>query len=228
VTVQLIRPEITKAEWHDADGNSAGKGLVGDTLKLHAETKDLAEGAGVRFAVYNSATREKVAEPDVTMNGTTAEAEWTAAENREPGDKRELRYFFKATAPRAQTVKSSDIPVKNPQVVSMEWKDTIVYYGEEMKLTVKTFEAAELSPSCKLQLWEKDVTTEDDFILEQDITLDKDEVEVTIKTDFDIEKLLESDEGSELEVYAKIVCDTMQIKQGTTEMLIVKLGDPVL
>jgi len=225
VTVQLIRPEITKAEWHDADGNSAGKGLVGDTLKLHAETKDLAEGAGVRFAVYNSATREKVAEPDVTMNGTTAEAEWTAAENREPGDKRELRYFFKATAPRAQIVKSSDIPVKNPQVVSMEWKDTIVYYGEEMKLTVKTFEMSDRSPSCKLQLYIKNGQSDDICISGQDVTIDKDELELSVTTDIDSDKLSVLEDAAEQEIYAKLISSEMNIRNNVSEPVTMETGN---
>ena len=33
LTVKLKRPEITKAEWKDKDGNTVGKGLVGEVLK---------------------------------------------------------------------------------------------------------------------------------------------------------------------------------------------------
>ena len=53
----------------DADGNSASKVLVGDVLKLHAETKDMVERAGVRFCVYDSKTGEKVAEPAAKVDG---------------------------------------------------------------------------------------------------------------------------------------------------------------
>ena len=56
VEVKLIRPEITKAEWQDKDGGSTSKGLVGETLKLHAETKDM-EG-GVTFRVYDDKGRQ--------------------------------------------------------------------------------------------------------------------------------------------------------------------------
>ena len=54
--VKLIRPEITKAEWQDAEGNSTSRGLVGQPLKLVAETKDM-EG-GVTFWIYDEKGRE--------------------------------------------------------------------------------------------------------------------------------------------------------------------------
>jgi type VI secretion system secreted protein VgrG len=72
-----LRPEITKAEWQDSDGNSTNKGLVGDVLKLHAETKDMADGVGVSFCVYDSRTGEMVAEPAARVDGSRADAEWT-------------------------------------------------------------------------------------------------------------------------------------------------------
>jgi hypothetical protein len=34
----------------------------------------------------------------------------------------------------------------------MEWEKQAVYYGDEVKLTIKTFEVSDFSPSCKLQL----------------------------------------------------------------------------
>ena len=112
LTVKLLRPEITKAEWQDKDGNSASKGLVGNVLKLHAETKDMAEGSGVRFCVYNSKTGEKVAEPAAKVDGSKADAEWTAKDTREAGDTDGLKYYFEAIAPRTKKVKSSGIEVR--------------------------------------------------------------------------------------------------------------------
>ena len=47
--VKPVRPEITKAEWKDAEGKTVSKGLVGEPLKLVAETKDMEEGSGVTF-----------------------------------------------------------------------------------------------------------------------------------------------------------------------------------
>ena len=53
----------------------------------------------------------------------------------------------------------------------MEWDKKAIYYGDKATLRIKTFELSDESPTCKLQLWEKDYTTENDFILEQDITI---------------------------------------------------------
>jgi hypothetical protein len=138
VTVQLIRPEITKAEWHDADGNAVSTGLVGAVLKLHAETKDLAAGAGVRFAVYNSATREKVAEPDVTMNGTTAEAEWTYHYEHDPAHplKEKPEFYFTADAPRAKKVKSSGVEIS--QKIKTVLNDPFLGILKNTKYTIIT------------------------------------------------------------------------------------------
>ena len=73
--VKLKRPEITKVEWQDKDGNSTSKGLVGETLKLHAETKDM-EG-GVIFNIFDSSTKKQVASIGAPIEGDKAEAEWT-------------------------------------------------------------------------------------------------------------------------------------------------------
>ncbi len=218
LAVKLVRPEITKAEWQDADGNSASKGLAGDTLKLHAETKDMADGEGVRFCVYNSRTGEKVAEPAAKVDGSRADAEWTAKDTREAGDTDGLKYYFEAIAPRAKKMKSSDIEVKNPQVVSMEWEKSAVYYGDEVKLTIKTFEVSDFSPSCKLQL-KNNAASEDKPVQEQDITIDKDELEIKIKSDFDMDSISKSAEGADFNVYAKITCDKMEIRQKEKTLL---------
>jgi phage baseplate assembly protein V len=113
MTVELIRPEITKTEWQDADGNTASTALVGDTLKLSAETKDLMDGAGVMFAVYDSSTGEKVAEPAATMNGTTAEAEWTWHYKHDPDNPltEKPTFYFTADTPRVKQVKSRGVEI---------------------------------------------------------------------------------------------------------------------
>jgi type VI secretion system secreted protein VgrG len=122
LTVKLLRPEITKAEWQDKDGSSASKGLVGDVLKLHAETKDMADGAGVRFCVYNSKTGEKVAEPAAKVDGSKADAEWTYHYEYDPDNplKKKPKFYFTADAPRAKQKKSSDVEISAKIKVRMQ------------------------------------------------------------------------------------------------------------
>ena len=47
-----FQPEITKAEWQNLDGESTKNGLVGEPLRLYAETKGIGE------IVMSSATKD--------------------------------------------------------------------------------------------------------------------------------------------------------------------------
>ena len=108
----------------------------------------------------------------------------------------------------------------------MEWDKKAIYWGDKATLKIKTFELSDESPTCKLQLWEKDYTTEDDFILEQDITIDKDEVEQEIEFNFDVEKLKDEKE-IELEVFGKLLYDECVLSVKHIPLL-VRLGGRTL
>ena len=203
--VKPVRPEITKAEWKDTEGKTAGKGLVGEPLKLVAETKDMEEGSGVTFTVYEEKSGKKVAETGATEKDGKAEAQWWTIDTRPVNDKKELRYIFEITGNRCKKIKSGEIHIKNPRIISMEWDKKAIYYGDKATLKIKTFELCDENPVCKLQLWEKDFTTEDDFILEQDITINSDEVETEIKFDFDVEQVLDEELDGELEVFCRLI-----------------------
>ena len=107
VEVKLIRPEITKAEWQDKDGGSTSKGLVGETLKLHAETKDM-EG-GVTFRVYDDKGRQ-VFEKGADIEGDKAEAEWTYHWNGEKLEEKP-KFTFEVTGQRCKRVESSEVEI---------------------------------------------------------------------------------------------------------------------
>ena len=99
----------------------------------------------------------------------------------------------------------------------MEWDKKAIYYGDKATLKIKTLELSDESPSCKLQLWEKDYTTEDDFVLEQDITIDSDEVETEIEFNFDVEKLKDEQE-TELKIYPALIFNNKLL---STEKIII-------
>ena len=107
VEVKLVRPEITKAEWQDKDGASTSKGLVGETLKLYAETKDM-EG-GVTFRVYDDKGRQ-VFEKGVTIEGDKAETEWTYHWNGEKLDHKP-KFTFEVTGQRCKRVESGECEI---------------------------------------------------------------------------------------------------------------------
>lgn len=110
-------------------------------------------------------------------------------DNRLPDDTSELKYKFEVIGSRCKKNESGECHIKNPRVVSMEWNKKAVYYGDKATLRIKTFELSGEKPVCKLQLWKKNYTEEDAFILEQNITIDKDVVETEIEFNFSLRQL---------------------------------------
>ena len=105
--VKLIRPEITKAEWRDKDGKPVDKGLVGEALKLHAETKDM-EG-GVTFWIYDD-RGSLVTSIGADIQDGKAEAEWTYHYNGERLDAKP-RFTFEVTGNRCRKAESSEVEI---------------------------------------------------------------------------------------------------------------------
>ena len=105
--VKLKRPEITKVEWQDKDGNSVSKGLVGETLKLHAETKNM-EG-GVTFRVYDE-NKHEVFSKGVDILDGKAKTEWTYHWNGEKLDHKP-KFTFEVIDNRCKKVKSGDMEI---------------------------------------------------------------------------------------------------------------------
>ena len=108
--VKLVRPEITKAEWKDAEGKTAGKGLVGEPLKLVAETKDMEEGSGVTFTVYEEKSGKKVAETSARVKDGKAEAQWIYHYNGENLTEKP-RYYYEVTGNRCRKAKSGAVEI---------------------------------------------------------------------------------------------------------------------
>lgn len=105
--VKLIRPEITKAEWRDKDGKPADKGLVGEALKLHAETKNM-EG-GVTFWIYDD-RGSLVTSIGADIQDGKAEAEWTYHYNGEKLDAKP-RFTFEVTGNRCRKAEASEVEI---------------------------------------------------------------------------------------------------------------------
>ena len=105
--VKLIRPEITKAEWQDAEGNVTSKGLVGQPLRLVAETKDM-EG-GVTFWIYDENRRE-VAILGADIVDGRAETQWTYHWSGEVL-KAKPKYTFGVTGNRCRKVESGEVEI---------------------------------------------------------------------------------------------------------------------
>lgn len=107
--VKLKRPEITKAEWKNADGDSVSTGLVGEELTLSCETKDVEDGEGVTFRVFDEHKREVFSEGAVIESGK-AEVKWTYHYNGEEF-KEKPKYKFEVTGTRIKKVESSECEI---------------------------------------------------------------------------------------------------------------------
>ncbi|MCR5437232.1 MAG: hypothetical protein K6E97_09250 [Treponema sp.] len=109
LTVKLIRPEVTKAEWKDEDGNSLSSALVGQPLKLCAEVKNVEDGQGVTFEVYDENLKQVFSE-GAKVEGGKAEAEWVYHWDGIKLDHKP-KFTFKVTGARCKENESGELEV---------------------------------------------------------------------------------------------------------------------
>ena len=105
--VVVERPEIRKAEWQDSEGKRISKGCVGKAVKLHAETKDIGEGEGVTFTVYDKYKRGVYSVGAHVAKGI-AEAEWTYQYTGEKLTEKP-KFTFAVTGQRCKILESPEI-----------------------------------------------------------------------------------------------------------------------
>ena len=161
--VKLVRPEIKKAEWQDKDGSSTSKGLVGEPLKLHAETKDM--DGGVTFWIYDDKGR-LVTSIGADIKGDKADAEWAYHWDGIPL-KEKPKFKFEVRGQRCKRVESSECEISQKikavlrdefnEVISKGFKGTLQLVGgstEEINFDSDgIFEKEDLIPgSYKLRL----------------------------------------------------------------------------
>ena len=221
--VELRRPKIEKAEWQDADGKTASKGTVGTPVKLYAEVTEFEEGQGVTFTVYNEQTGEAVYEAGSEVQDGKAEALWNPIDTRSAEDTEELKYYIEATSLRCKPVKSGDIQVKNPKVISMEWDKKAIYWGDEIELTIKTIEMEDELPECKVDIWEEEREQPNKLLQSTTVKLDKDEVKVKFRLNFTLKDVSQFDKDDDYRVYAVATIDQLgtYFKQEEEKYLIV-------
>ena len=190
--VKLVRPEIKKAEWQDSEGSSTSKGLVGKTLKLHAETKDM-EG-GVTFMIMDYKKRV-VATLGADIEGDKADAEWNPVDKRLPDNTDELKYTFEVKGNRCKKAESCEIQIKNPKVLAMEWEEDFAYPGDTVKLKVNTFEMAEFNYNGILRFYDKVKQDNSTILFAKEISLNNDSIECEVEIPKDISFTYKDDAG---------------------------------
>ncbi len=224
LTVELKRPELSEPEWQDKDGNSTDKGLAGETVKLSVSCNDdMEEGAGVIFTIFDKDGNEIIELGGENQDGK-AEVQWQTKDIRKVDDRSELTYTFTAIAQRIKEVKSSSITLKNPQIIEMKWEPEVLYHSNKVKLFITSFEASDFSPVVKVQIWEDDEIKPQSYLYEQELNIDKDDIEIDIETNFMIEALERYNDEREYKLHAKIVCEDLPLKQSKGSNLIVATG----
>ena len=109
LTVKLVRPEVTKAEWKNADDSSISSALVGETVKLCAEVKNVEDGEGLTFEVYDEHSRQ-IFSKGAKVEGGKAEAEWVYHWNGIKLDAKP-KFTFKVTGARCKETESGELEV---------------------------------------------------------------------------------------------------------------------
>ena len=152
--VKLVRPEIKKVEWQDKDGSSTSKGLVGEPLKLHAETKDM--DGGVTFWIYDDKGR-LVTSMGADIEGDKAEAEWTYYYNGEKLDSKP-KFKFEVTGNRCKKIESSECEIGAKINIRIATEDGQLFNNiiiknidsdEEIKLSDGTYKKDSEIPSAQ-------------------------------------------------------------------------------
>jgi len=118
LTVELMRPKITKITCQDMDGNEIDKILVGKPVRVVAEgNKDMEEGVDVTFGLYPEGYDTKRYKP---FSGVTvpyidgkaeAEFEYQFEPDRENPPKKKPKLFITANSQRCKEVQSELLEV---------------------------------------------------------------------------------------------------------------------
>ena len=229
--VELKRPAITKSKCLDIEDSDMKNGFTGQPIKLYVELNEyVKEGAPVIFCIYKKGANIKYDKPVEKLHGINeggkAEVVWKAKDIRETGDKKELDYFFTADTPRAAQVQSDNFEVKNPQIIEMKWEPEIFYHDDdeekELFLHITTFEVACFSPKAKIQLWAKGIEEPEICIYEQEVTMDKDTLDIKFDASaFPIEDIYIEENEAEYKVEPRVICETLEIKSYEGAFLII-------
>ena len=148
---------------------------------------------------------------------------WNPIDTRSSDDTGELKYYFEVTAARCKPVKSGDIQVKNPKVISMEWDKKAIYWGDEIELIIKTIEMEDELPECKVDIWEEEREHPNKLLQSTTVKLDKDEVKVKFTLNFTLKEVSQFDKDDDYRVYAVATIDQLgaYFKQEEEKYLIV-------
>ena len=146
--VELVRPEITKAEWKDSDGNSVSKVYSNEEYTFEVETKDIEDGNGVTATVYDKKTERKIGDYGITISGNKGECKINIP-YIDISDKDGCDLYCEVTAQRCKSFKSSVVNYPGPEFNNLLWLNqndeeiNKVDYGSEVKITADAKNLAE-------------------------------------------------------------------------------------
>ena len=148
VEVKLVRPEITKAEWQDKDGNSVSKVYSNEEYTFEVETKDIEDGNGVTATVYDKKTERKIGDYGITISGNKGECKINIP-YIDISDKDGCDSYCEVTALRCKSFRSSVVNYPGPEFSRLQWLNRNdeeidkIDYGSEVKITADAKNLAE-------------------------------------------------------------------------------------
>ena len=181
----------------------------GTEVTLSCATSGVKDGANVMFSIFPEGADPEVDPPVMELRGKNkgdrAEVKWVARDIRKPEDEGAMKWFFTAWTLYCQKETSGLVRVLNPRVNQIEWEKNAVFWGNEAKLVINSFELSETSPTYTVELWEQDVSDPEDFIGSMNITFDKDEMEINYTLDIDPSLVSDFNREEEYQLYCKIL-----------------------
>jgi hypothetical protein len=140
ITVEL--PKLENPAWKDGNGKDTDKGLVGQTLTLAVESKDLADGEPVLFRVFPEGADPEHDKPVAAIQGTNeggkAEVVWRYEYKHDPEKPltEKPKYFFTASG-HCRGVKSGDVEIAAKlevvvvnKITGTKKSDYLLYYPD--------------------------------------------------------------------------------------------------
>ena len=200
--VELVRPEITKAEWKDSDGNSVSKVYSNEEYTFEVETKDIEDGNGVTATVYDKKTERKIGDYGITISGNKGECKINIP-YIDISDKDGCDLYCEVTAQRCKSFKNSVVNYPGPEFNNLLWLNqndeeiNKVDYGSEVKITADAKNLAE-GERVFVYVYRNSTENQEKYCRKLSAMVTDNKVEATFVAKEDRELLEELGENSEI------------------------------
>ena len=86
----------------------------------------------------------------------------------------------------------------------MDWDKKAIMWGDEVELTINTFEMSDEAPKAIVEVWEEERESPKKLIFSSDIALDKDENTLKVPLDISLADMSKFDNDDDYRIYATV------------------------